>query len=299
MFVLHLNVARGVGPVVMSGVALRREDWSRERSLLRPAKLTPALVEAAPGPDVSRPWVPETLLPLYGGQSFVALSDAQRLCYNHAYARQLLDEFIWLERYLILAPLLRLSRGSGLDPDISLVLGSFTSDESHHVASFSKLRELAIKANPPRTAISLFNPPRSVRVFARLAGRFPFKFAFWTTVIQALEEYAVKIGQAYKRDRTVDSLFQDVFVAHAQDEARHCRLDRLLTAWLRPGGPMNSFHERVADIFQTRYRSVDWGLDGPIRELAQVHPEVAARVNDMIADAGAIRRSGLPHIPTE
>ena len=118
-------------------------------------------------------------------------------------------------------------------------------------------------------------------------------------MIQALEEYAVKIGQAYKRDRTVDRLFQDVFVAHAQDEARHCRLDRLLTAWLRPGGPMNSFHERVADMFQSRYRSVSWGLDGPIRELAEVHPDVAGKVNDLIADAEAIRRSGLPHIPTE
>jgi hypothetical protein len=283
----------------MSGVALRREDWSRERSLLRPAKLTPALVESAPAPDLSRPWIPEGLLPLYGSRSLEAMSDAQRLRYNHAYARQLLDEFIWLERYLILAPLVRLSQRPGLDADVSLVLRSFTSDESHHIASFSKLREVAIKASGPKSSMSLFKPPRAVRVMAGLAGRFPFRFAFWTTSIQALEEYAVKIGQAYKRDRTVDPLFQDVFVAHAQDEARHCRLDRLLTAWLRPGGPMNSFHERMADIFQSRYRSVSWGLDGPIRELAEVHPDVAGKVNDMIADAEAIRRTGLPQISTE
>ncbi len=283
----------------MSGVALRREDWSRERSLLRPAKLTPALVEAAPALDLSRPWVPESLLPLYGTRSLAALSDAQRLRYNQAYARQLLEEFIWLERYLILAPVARLSQGSGLDPDVALVLRSFMSDESNHIASFSKLRELAIKASGPKVSTSLFNPPRSVRALARLAARFPFKFAFWTTVIQDLEDYAVKVGQTYKRDRTVDTAFQDVFVAHAQDEARHCRFDRLLTAWLRPGGPMNSFHERVADVFQSRYRSIGWGLDGPIRELAEVHPDVAGKVNDMIADAEAIRRSGLPHIPTE
>jgi hypothetical protein len=283
----------------MSGVGLKRDDWSRERSLLRPAKLTPALVEAAPALDVSRPWVPERLLPLYGTRSLAALSDAQRLRYNQAYARQLLEEFIWLERYLILAPVARLSQGPGLDPDVALVLRSFTSDESHHVASFSKLRELAIKASGLKVSTSLFNPPRSVRAFAGLAARLPSKFAFWTTVIQAFEDYAVKVGQTYKRDRKVDTAFQDVFVAHAQDEARHCRYDRLLTAWLRPSGPMNSFHERVADIFQSRYRSISWGLDGPIRELAEIHPDVAGKVNDMIADAKATRRTGLPHIPTE
>ena len=283
----------------MSGVGLKREDWSRERSLLRPAKLTSALVEAAPAPDLSRPWVPESLLPLYGTRSLAALSDAQRLRYNQAYGRQLLEEFIWLERYLILAPVARLAQGRGLDPDISLVLRSFMSDESHHIASFSKLRELAIRAGGSKRSPWLFNPPRSVRAMAGLAARFPLRFAFWTTVIQDFEDYAVKVGQTYKRDRTVDTAFQEVFVAHAQDEARHCRYDRLLTAWLRPGGPMNSFHERLANLFQARYRSVSWGFDGPVRELAEIHPEVAGKVNNMIADAEAVRRSGLPQISTE
>lgn len=283
----------------MSGVALRREDWSRERSLLRPAKLTPTLVEAAPALDLSRPWVPECLLPLHGTRSYAALSDAQRLRYNQGYGRQLLEEFIWLERVLILGPLVRLSQGRSLDADVALVLRSFISDEGNHIASFSKLRELVIKANGSKFSTPLFNPPRSVRVLAGLAARFPYKFAFWTTVIQALEDYAVKVGQTYKRDRAVDAAFQDVFVAHAQDEARHCRLDRLLTAWLRPEGAMNSFHERLAGVFQSRYRSINWGLDGPVRELAEVHPEVAGKVNEMIADARDIRRSGLPHVPTE
>jgi hypothetical protein len=257
------------------------------------------LIEAAPAPDLSRPWVPEGLLPLSGGRSLAELNDAQRLRYNHAYARQLLDEFIWLERCLILAPLTRLSGKAGLPPDVSLVLRSFTFDESHHVASFSRLRELAIEGDGPIVSTALFNPPRFVRALAALGGRFPVTFAFWTTVIEVFEEHAVKIGQAYKRDQNVDPLFQDVFVAHAQDEARHCRLDRLLNAWLRPAGPLNSFNERVAVSFLSRYRSTSWGLDGPIRELADVHPDVAGKVNDMIAEAEALRRSGLPHIATE
>jgi hypothetical protein len=257
------------------------------------------LVEAASGPDVSRPWIPEILLPLYGSRSLAELSDAQRLRYNHAYARQLLEEFIWLERELILAPLERLLTTSDLDPDVQFVLSSFASDERNHIAGFSKLREEAMKPAGPRASTQLFNPPRSVRALARLAARFPTRFAFWTTSIQAFEEYAVKIGQTYKRDRNVDPLFQDVFVAHAQDEARHCRFDGLLTTWLRPAGADNTFHDRVADRFQSRYRSVTWGLDDPIQELAEFHPEVAGKVGAMIAEAEAIRRSGLPPISSE
>ena len=284
----------------MSGTALRQEDWSRERSLLRPSKLTSALVDgAASDPDISRPWVPETLLPLYGTPSFRSLTDAQRLRYNQAYARQLVEEFIWLEQSLILAPVKRLLAAPGLDSDVSLVLSSFAADERNHVAGFSRLRELAIKVSERTASTPLFNPPRSVRAFARLASQFPTAFAFWTTVIQAFEEYAVKIGQTYKRDRTVDRLFRDVFVAHAQDEARHCRYDDLLTDWLRPRGPMSTFHARVADMFQARYRSVTWGIDGPILELAQAHPDLANKVNDMIADAEAMRRAGLPHVAAE
>jgi len=282
----------------MSGVALKREDWSRERALLRPAKLTPALVDAASGPDVSRPWVPEILLPLYGSRSLEELSEAQRLRYNQAYARQLVEEFIWLEQYLILAPLQRLLSGR-LDSDVSSVLTSFASDEKNHIASFSRLKEEAVKRHGQRASTRLFNPPRSVRALARLASQFPMTFAFWTSSIQAFEEYAVKIGQTYKRDRTVDPLFQDVFVAHAQDEARHCRLDGLLTTWLRPAGSKNRFHDRVADMFHARYRSVSWGLDRPIQELAVFHPEVASKVSAMIAEAEAIRRSGLPPISSE
>jgi P-aminobenzoate N-oxygenase AurF len=283
----------------MPGTALKREDWSRERFLLRPAKLTSALVDTGSNPDVSRPWVPEILLPLYGAPSFAALSNGQRLCYNQAYARQLVEEFIWLERYMILAPVQRLSTRSGVDSDVSFVLSSFASDERNHVAGFSRLRELAIRVSNPATSRPLFNPPRLVRALARLASQFPTAFAFWTTVIQAFEEYAVKIGQTYKRDRNVDRLFKDVFVAHAQDEARHCRYDDLLTDWLRPSGATSSFHTRVADLFQSRYRSLGWGIDGPIRELVQVHPDLAGNVHVMIAEAKATRRSGLPPISPE
>ena len=84
------------------------ESWAREASLLRPTALTKTMFIGAPAPDRSRPWVPESWLPLYGGKSLATLSDAQRLRYNHIYARQLLAQVIWVERYLIRASLRRL-----------------------------------------------------------------------------------------------------------------------------------------------------------------------------------------------
>jgi hypothetical protein len=114
-------------------MGIERTDWAREATLLRPARLTLALYQSAPALDASRPWVPDHLLPLYGGEAFASLTLSQRLRYNHAYARQLVDEFIWTERVLILAPLKQLCLTRALDPDQSAVLRSFMSDEVHHI----------------------------------------------------------------------------------------------------------------------------------------------------------------------
>jgi len=73
-------------------MGIERTDWGREASLLRPAKLTLALFADAPALDLARPWLPEHLLPLYGGRGLESLIASQRLRYNHAYARQLIDE---------------------------------------------------------------------------------------------------------------------------------------------------------------------------------------------------------------
>jgi hypothetical protein len=273
-------------------MGIERTDWGREAALLRPAKLTMAVFDAAPALDVARPWIPDRLLPLHGGEGFERLTAAQRLRYNHAYARQLIAEFTWSERNLIVAPLRQLCRVRRLDVDKAAVLQSFISDEIHHIESFSHLEDLAIVADQPASK-SPFRPPRMLRALAGLARSYPTRLTFWATVIEGFERQTLKICQEYHRDETVDPLFREIFVTHARDEARHCRFDVLIAGWLESGAgaAWNAFNQRLVSAFLASYRSVDWGLDGPLRELARSHPEIADKVPHLLAEAKALRRA--------
>ncbi len=276
-------------------MGFERTDWAREAALLRPAKLTTAVFTDAPPLDVTRPWVPDRLLPLYGGEGFERLTAPQRLCYNHAYARQILAEFIWAERFVIVAPLERICRSRSLDADQSAVLQSFMSDERHHLESFSRMSELTAAADPPAVPVVL-KPPYVIGAMLAMAARFPVQLSFWVSATEAFEQYTIKLGKSFNRDESVDRLFREVFVAHARDEARHCRLDTLIGGWLRSeSARWQAVNTRLLSAFDASYRSVDWGLDGPLHELARRHPETADKIPSLLAEAKALRRaSPLP-----
>src|SRR3954466_4874895 len=92
------------------------EAWTKEARRLSATSLGErALLWTQP--DVSRLWVPDELLPLHGCAAFAALSPAQRLTYNQAYACQLLEEFIWIESRLVVRPLTRLRPAGDLSSD--------------------------------------------------------------------------------------------------------------------------------------------------------------------------------------
>jgi hypothetical protein len=242
--------------------------------------------------DPERPWVPERLLPLFGGARHAELTAAQRLRYNHAYARQLVDEFIWTERMMIVRPLERVLNTVEPGPDQAAVLNSFIADERHHIESFCRLGDLALAADQP-AATSMLRPPRTIRGLIALAARFPVQLSFWATAIEAFEQYALKIGQSFHRDDKVDPLFRDVFVTHARDESRHCRLDPLIGNWLREqsGARWDRVNRVLLSAFDSAYRSVEWGLDAPLRELVRSHPEVASSFNALLAEVKALRRT--------
>lgn len=252
--------------------------WQREALRLAPTSLTLASVDWSRPPDCTRAWVPDKLLPLYGCAGHGALSPAQRLAYNQAYACQLLEEFIWIESRLVLAPLARLPADAPSRP----VLTAFVADERHHIACFSKLRALAGAQE------TFFRPPFAVAALAGLAARLPRRLTFWTRALAAFEDYALGVGKLYKEDDSLDPLFREVFIAHARDEARHTRFDALLEGWLGLG-PLNG---RLHSAFRKAYYATTWGLDGPVRALVRRHPELTARAPALHAEACAARAGG-------
>lgn len=270
-----------------------REAWQKEVTLLRPTVLTEALFEKLGLPNPTKNWVPESVLPLFRSEIYASLSEAQRLRYNHAYARQLAYEFVWLERYLIRPPLVHLLSEKRLEKEVMLILCSFISDETSHIASFELLGKMAaeVTTEPFFDASEMFSPPLVVRQLARLGARFPLTLKFWSDVIIPLEEKAIKIGQIYMRDETVDQVFKEAFINHARDEARHCRLDNLFSDWLQPAGNRSKIwvNKKLAQTFKRIYYANSWGITGPIDEMIKAFPETANQREILLAQTKATR----------
>ena len=273
-------------------------SWEREASLVRPAQLSPELLVHQPLIDTSRPWAPNSLLPLADSEKFSILTEAQQLRYNHIYARQLIAQIIWAESDLARPGLLRLLRLPHPHESVAPILQSFISDETNHIESYSALAVLAVAVEPPPVGYTnpLFSPPILVRALTAAASRFPQTFNFWIRMVEALEIYTVKIGQMYLNDETVDPLFRKVFASHARDEARNCRLDRLLIEWLRSGssGNLKTLNDRLEKLFEASFMSVEWGLDATVRELVHAHPELADSCETLLAETKALRGSLPP-----
>ncbi|MCB2107320.1 MAG: diiron oxygenase [Rhodobacteraceae bacterium] len=276
-------------------LAVNSGAWARAAALVRPTVLTPALVADAGLPDPMRAWCPDSLLPLHDTAQWQSLTAPQRLTYNHAYACQLLAEFIWIEQRLILAPLDWLCDRQVIEQEgAGDALRSFTADEHRHIESFSAILAAARNVDLRAAfAADAFAPPFSVRAGAALARFQPVTFAFWTRIVAAFETYAVDIGQRYNADANTDSVFRSVFVAHARDEARHCRFDDLLADTLRAAAasfwqPVN---RALASLFRAAYLNVAWGLDGPIEAVIREHPEIAGRRQELLQAARARRRA--------
>jgi hypothetical protein len=256
-------------------------DLKEEIRALKPARCEPGILSGSAEPDARMFWIPERLAPLYGTPSYELLSVEQRLGYNHYYAVYIAEQFIWLETFFIVNPIQQLL-ARGRIPDLyRSVLQSLLADEKSHHAVFWKLLKMARPDLYGEPGFRLFSVPAKVDWTARLMSRFPRLLSSWVLAANFFEERSILVHREYeKAGDQVDPVFSRVHALHAQDEARHCSLDRRLADWLIEGqgkaaSLVNGWFLALA---LGTYLDPRWGHDSPIRALVRDHPALEARL---------------------
>ena len=266
----------------------------REARALCPSRLSPGLVHWGSGPDQGKYWIPEDLTPLEGTDTYGDLTEDQRRTYNQYYAMEMSEQFIWLETYAIIGPLEGLLKGEFSTPSLKVLLRSFVVDEVNHSATVWQLLRLARHDFYPKNEFRFFKPPAYIGWMAAAASRLPRLLSSWALFAGSLEEQTIPISSAYKEAAdSVDPLFANIFILHALDEARHCKLDALIAEWLiRPQSAVPKWiNGQVLGALYTAYHDNGWGCDGPIHQLVADFPELKAREGEMI-EATKHARSG-------
>jgi len=264
----------------------------REASDLKPTRLTPDAVSWGAGPDPGKVWISEDLTPLGNMPAYEDLTEEQRLRYNQYYAMEMAEQFIWLERYCIIAPLQRLLRGEMPTPSLRTLLESFVADERHHNASLYRLLQLARPDIYEKSPFYFFVPPWKVSFLTGVMVRLPRLLSSWVLLIGTLEEQTVTISQSYRNSNTdIDPLFAEIFALHAQDEGRHCKLDSMNAEWLINGqsGWAKRVNAKFLDLAFRAYHDVSWGCDRPIRQLVADFADLRDREAGMIEQTMAAR----------
>lgn len=121
-----------------------------------------------------------------------------------------------------------------------------------------------------------------------LTGRLPRQLSGWSLFACLLEEKTISISRSYQDadDHVVDPLFATVFTLHALDEARHCKIDSLVSEWLvAPQRNISKWiNGKVLGQYYKSYRDQNWGCDGPIRRTVADFPRLRELEADMIEE---------------
>ena len=266
---------------------------------LKPARCVPGIV-AGTVPDPRTPWMPEHLTALHGAPGYDLLSPDQRLRYNQYCALHLAEQFTWIESFFLIAPVLKLLERGGIPDRYVPILRSFVADEESHNQTFWVLLKAARPDLYPKPGYRLFHVPGGIAWAARLAKQFPRLLSSWVLFVNFFEEQSLMVYREYEAAAgSVDGLFSRVHAMHAQDEARHCSLDRVLAEWLIEG------QGRTASLMNGRhlaytlgaYLDPRWGFDAPVRALARDFPPLAVHLpkvlEDMVRARGADYQRGL------
>jgi len=245
------------------------------------AHMLPEPAPGMPAVDLSRPFMPEPLTPLFHAPGYRRLGPAPRLRYNQLHAMYVNEQILFFEDALaenILGALLR----EPIPARLAAGLFRFREDEARHSAMF---RELNRRCAPEAYATADF---RFVRVgpagrrALQWVGSRPRRFPLLVWLMLMLEERALHFArETLRHARRLEPHFVMTHRRHLRDEAHHVQWDQDILDWLWPRTRLavrrlnaGLFGWLVGEFFNVPRR----GAVAVLRQLARECPEVAAEV---------------------
>lgn len=173
--------------------------------------------------DCSRPFICDTLTPLYHAPVYAELTAGERLTYNQLngmYWNELIAAF---ELELALAVLRAAAKRDDVPLQVREALRGFARDEVRHAEIFAALN----RASDPRRYANgervFLRVPPGGRAIVRLLASTPAVAALvWFMLL--VEERSIAVTAIAAR-ANIDDAYADVYARHSDDERRHVAID--------------------------------------------------------------------------
>ena len=189
--------------------------------------------------DRSRPYVCETVTPLYYTRSYAELSPSQVLRYNQIAAIHFNEVICFFERSVAehaLDALMKEGKRS-LPGDLAQAVVQFADEERAHTRMFRALNRIA----EPEWYLSgdeyIIQSKRTARwLFSHLTRR-PWTFPVSILLMLIMEEKSLEVSRRMIRagEDVIEPHFLETYRAHLEDEVRHVRIDGRLLLHLFEG----------------------------------------------------------------
>lgn len=270
--------------------------------LSEPAAVRPSAGDTGEGPvDGARPFVCETVTPLYYTPSYAALTPGQRLTYNQftgMYCNELIMFFEQTFAQNVLTALAR-DRCPLLAPRLAGALDRFLDEERRHTAMFRSLNRRSMPAWYAATDHRLLAIPAGVARAIDWFTRRPAAFPVVVWLMLAMEERGMEFCRRCLRPgNPLEPHYADVYRAHLRDEAWHVEIDRELLGRLHRGraAPLRQLNATLFRWMLSTYLIVPTrSAVQVLRELAVRFPELAPRLPAMARELVAVGRDPAYH----
>lgn len=219
----------------VSGTRARAVPLSRLRGAFARAGGRDPLPEGS-GVDLTRPFLAESVVPLWYTESWALLDAAQALRANQITGLCFNELITFFESAFAPAVLAALRR-QAVPEDLAECLHHFLADEARHSAMFERLNRLSAPGWYTRSPFHLLRVPAPVRLMVGALTRRPAVFPAMLWIMLALEEHSIEVSRRCAAATELDPSWAAAYAAHLEDEVRHVQVDVHLIERFHSGRP--------------------------------------------------------------